>query len=98
MLRNLPNKLGGVVVMFSAILARASRPWLDAAKANTSRDGPLAKPFFWIFVVVCILLGWLGGKPPEGIYVIAGRILTFSHLAHFLIVLPVLSRIQAPPP
>jgi ubiquinol-cytochrome c reductase cytochrome b/c1 subunit len=48
--------------------------------------------------VVCVLLGWLGGKPPEGIYVIAGRILTFCYFAYFLIVLPLLSRIERPRP
>ena len=41
--------------------------------------------------MVCILLGYLGAQPPEGIYVIAGRILTFCYFAYFLIVLPLLS-------
>jgi len=41
-----------------------------------------------------LLLGWLGGKPPEGVYVIAGRILTFCYFAYFLILLPLLSRID----
>jgi ubiquinol-cytochrome c reductase cytochrome b/c1 subunit len=98
MLRSIPNKLGGVVVMFSAILVLAFLPWLDTARTKSSRYRPLAKQFFWIFVVVCILLGWLGGKPPEGIYVIAGRILTFCYFAYFIIVLPLLSRIERPRP
>ena len=43
---------------------------------------------------------WAGSarKPPEGIYVIAGRILTFCYFAYFLIVLPLLSRIEKPRP
>jgi ubiquinol-cytochrome c reductase cytochrome b/c1 subunit len=98
MLRSIPNKLGGVVVMFSAILILAFLPWLDSARTKSSRYRPLAKQFFWIFVAVCILLGWLGGKPPEGIYVIAGRILTFCYFAYFLIVLPILARIEKPRP
>jgi ubiquinol-cytochrome c reductase cytochrome b/c1 subunit len=51
-----------------------------------------------MFVVVCVLLGYLGAQPPEGIYVIAGRILTFCYFAYFLIVLPLLSRIETPRP
>jgi ubiquinol-cytochrome c reductase cytochrome b/c1 subunit len=98
MLRSIPNKLGGVVVMFGAILILAFLPWLDTARTKSSRYRPLAKQFFWIFVAVCILLGWLGGKPPEGIYVIVGRILTFAYFAYFLIVLPILSRIEKPRP
>src|SRR3954464_3133130 len=97
-LRSIPNKLAGVVAMFSAILVLAFLPWLDTARTKSSRYRPLAKQFFWIFVVVCVLLGWLGGKPPEGVYVIAGRVLTFCYFAYFLILLPVLSRIERPRP
>jgi len=95
-LRSIPSKLGGVIAMFSAILVLAFLPWLDSAKTRSLRYRPLARQFFWIFVVVCLLLGWLGGKPAEGIYVTVGRILTFCYFAYFLIVLPVLSRIETP--
>ena len=44
------------------------------------------------------MLGYLGSQPPEGIYVIAGRILTVCYLAYFLIVLPLLARIETPRP
>ncbi|TMK09942.1 MAG: cytochrome C, partial [Alphaproteobacteria bacterium] len=129
MLRSIPNKLAGVVVMFSSILILVFLPWLDtaktksskyrplakqffwifvvvgvllgylgAAKTKSSKYRPLAKQFFWIFVVVGVLLGYLGAQPPEGIYVIAGRILTFCYFAYFLIVLPLLSRIEKPRP
>ncbi|MBN9042312.1 MAG: cytochrome C [Rhizobiales bacterium 62-47] len=95
-LRSIPSKLGGVVAMFGAIVVLAFLPWLDSAKTRSSRYRPLAKQFFWIFVVVCVLLGWLGGKPAEGVYVVIGRILTFCYFAYFLIVLPILSRIETP--
>ena len=95
-LRSIPNKLAGVIAMFSAIIVLAFLPWLDSAKTRSSKYRPLAKQFFWIFVVVCILLGYLGAQPPEGIYVIAGRILTFCYFAYFLVLLPLLSRIEKP--
>jgi ubiquinol-cytochrome c reductase cytochrome b/c1 subunit len=84
--------------MFSAIIVLAFLPWLDTAKTRSSKYRPLAKQFFWIFVVVCVLLGYLGAQPPEGIYVIAGRILTVCYFAYFLILLPLLSRIETPRP
>ncbi len=98
MLRSIPNKLAGVLVMFSSILILVFLPWLDAAKTRSCKYRPLAKQFFWIFVIVCILLGYLGSQPPEGIYVIAGRILTACYFAYFLIVLPLLSVIETPRP
>jgi ubiquinol-cytochrome c reductase cytochrome b/c1 subunit len=97
-LRSIPNKLAGVIAMFSAILVLLFLPWLDTAKTRSSRYRPLAKQFFWIFVVVCVLLGYLGAQPPEGIYVIAGRILTVCYFAYFLILLPLLSQIEKPRP
>src|SRR5262245_47635347 len=97
-LRSIPNKLAGVVAMFGAIVILAFLPWLDTARTRSSKYRPLAKQFFWIFVVVCILLGYLGSQPPEGIYVIAGRILTVMYFAYFLILLPLLSRIETPRP
>ena len=97
-LRSIPNKLAGVVAMFGAIVILAFLPWLDSAKTRSSKYRPLAKQFFWMFVVVCIGLGYLGAQPPEGIYVIVGRILTFCYFAYFLILLPLLSRIEKPRP
>ena len=97
-LRSIPNKLAGVVAMFGAIIILAFLPWLDSARTRSSKYRPLAKQFFWMFVVVCIGLGYLGAQPPEGIYVIVGRILTFCYFAYFLILLPLLSRIEKPRP
>jgi ubiquinol-cytochrome c reductase cytochrome b/c1 subunit len=95
-LRAIPNKLGGVVAMFGAILVLAFLPWLDTARTRSARYRPLFKQFFWIFAAVCLVLGWLGSKPAEGAYVIIARILTIYYFAHFFIILPLLSRIETP--
>jgi ubiquinol-cytochrome c reductase cytochrome b/c1 subunit len=93
-LRSIPNKLAGVVAMFGAIIVLLFLPWLDSCKVRSSRYRPLAKRFFWGFVVVCIMLGWLGGKPAEGIYTALARVFTAAYFAYFLIVLPLLSRME----
>jgi ubiquinol-cytochrome c reductase cytochrome b/c1 subunit len=97
-LRSIPNKLAGVIAMFSSILVLAFLPWLDTSKVRSTKYRPLAKQFFWIFVVVAVLLGYLGAQPPEGIYVIAGRILTVCYFAYFLVVLPLLGKIERTKP
>src|SRR5918998_832062 len=97
-LRAVPSKLGGVVAMFGAIVVLALVPWLDTSKVRSAAYRPLYKQFFWVFVVVCFLLGWLGAKPAEGIYVIAARIATAYYFAHFLIVLPLLGLFEKPLP
>ncbi|HEY7687396.1 MAG TPA: cytochrome b, partial [Dongiaceae bacterium] len=52
----------------------------------------------WAFVLTCIALGHLGSQPPEGIYVIAARILTAYYFIHFLIIMPLLGLIETPKP
>ncbi len=95
-LRAIPSKLGGVVAMFASILVLVFVPWLDTSKVRSARYRPMYKQFFWILVICCIGLGYLGAKPAEGVYVIAARILTFYYFLHFLVILPLLGYLEKP--
>ncbi len=97
-LRAVPNKLLGVVALFASIGILVFLPWLDSSKVRSARYRPLFRQFFWIFVAVCLGLGYLGAKPAEGGYVIASQILTVYYFAHFLIILPLLSRFETTKP
>ena len=97
-LRAVPDKLGGVLAMFGAILVLFVIPWLDSSKVRSCRYRPIYKKFFWLFGFNAVLLGWLGAMPAEGIYVILSRICTLYYFAHFLVVMPVVSRIEKPKP
>jgi ubiquinol-cytochrome c reductase cytochrome b/c1 subunit len=80
----------GVVALFGSILILAFLPWLDTSRVKSGRYRPLFKQFFWLWVIVCIGLGWLGSKPPEGIYVIMSRLFTLYYFAFFIVILPLL--------
>jgi ubiquinol-cytochrome c reductase cytochrome b/c1 subunit len=95
-LRSIPSKLGGVTAMFSAILVFAFLPWLDRSPVKSAVYRPLYRIFFWLFVATAIGLGYVGANPPEGNFVVAGRILTISYFAFFLVVLPLLPFIEKP--
>jgi ubiquinol-cytochrome c reductase cytochrome b/c1 subunit len=95
-LRAIPNKLLGVIAMFSSILVLAFLPWLDTSKVRSANYRPLYRIFFWIFVAVCLGLGWLGSKPAEGRYVDIARILTAYYFIHFIVILPLLGLIEVP--
>jgi quinol-cytochrome oxidoreductase complex cytochrome b subunit len=43
-----------------------------------------------LWVIGFVLLGWLGSKPPEGLYVILARILTIYYFCYFIVILPLL--------
>ena len=97
-LRAIPSKLGGVIAMFAAIAVLFFLPWLDTSKVRSATYRPLYKQFFWVLVVVCIGLGWLGAKPAEGMYVIMSRVLTAWYFLHFLVILPLLGLFETPKP
>ena len=97
-LRAIPNKLGGVVAMFGSILILFVLPWLDTSRVRSGTYRPIFKQFFWVFVIVCVGLGYLGSKPPEGAYVIWARILTAYYFIHFLVILPLLGLLESPKP
>ncbi|MCZ7657941.1 MAG: cytochrome b N-terminal domain-containing protein [Xanthobacteraceae bacterium] len=97
-LRAIPSKLGGVIALGASIVILAFLPWLDTSRVRSAAYRPLYRQFFWIFVLVCIGLGWLGAKPAEGGYVIAARFLTAWYFLHFLVILPILGLIEKPKP
>jgi ubiquinol-cytochrome c reductase cytochrome b subunit len=91
MLRAIPNKLWGVIILLAAIVVLAFIPWLDRSPVKSAKYRPSYRFFFWIFIAICIGLGYLGSQEPtEGLALIA-RILTFGYFAFFLIIMPILS-------
>ena len=84
-LRSVPDKLGGVVVMFAAVFILMFLPWLDTSKVRSAVFRPLYKVFFWILVIDVIVLGYIGANPPEGMYLIIGRIATIYYFVHFFV-------------
>ena len=93
-LRAIPDKLGGVIAMFSAIFVLFLLPWLDTSKVRSATFRPIYKILFWIFLINAIVLGWVGSKPAEGIYIIISRIATLYYFLHFLILLPLLGKFE----
>ena len=97
-LRAVPDKLGGVLLMFSAILVLFVLPWLDRSPVRSARFRPVFRIFFWLLFIDCIALGYLGGMPAEGIYVVLSRVATAWYFLHFLAILPLLSVFETTKP
>ncbi|MEO1041970.1 MAG: cytochrome b N-terminal domain-containing protein [Pseudomonadota bacterium] len=94
----IPAKLGGVLAMFGAIAVLFVLPWLDRSKVKSMRYRPIAKQFFFLFVLVTFFLGWLGAQPAEQPYIFFAQIATLYYFAYFLVILPVLSVTETPLP
>ena len=97
-LRAVPDKLGGVIAMFGAIVVLFLVPWLDTSKVRSSRFRPIYKQFFWILVADCFVLGWVGANAPEGYFILLGRVSTAYYFLHFLVILPIVGMIEKPLP
>jgi ubiquinol-cytochrome c reductase cytochrome b subunit len=97
-LRAVPDKLGGVVLMFGSIFVLFVLPWLDTSPVRSMKFRPLARPFFWVFFAACLLLGYCGAMPPEGIWVVLSRVGTAYYFLYFLVILPVLGKLERPLP
>ena len=93
-LRAIPNKLLGVVALFSSILIVAALPWLDTSKVKSAVYRPLFRKFYWGFVAVCVGLGYLGAQPAEGGFLWASRTFSAYYFFHFLVLLPLLGKIE----
>lgn len=97
-LRSVPDKLGGVILMFGAILVLFVLPWLDRHPVRSGRYRPIFKILYVVLLTACLTLGWVGSQQPEGWPLWIGRIATFYYFFHFLVLLPLLSRIEKPLP
>ncbi|MET3924438.1 cytochrome b N-terminal domain-containing protein [Devosia sp. 2618] len=92
------SKLGGVIFFGGSIVILFFLPWLDRSKVRSGTFRPMFKWFYWLFVINFIALTYLGAAPAEGIYVVLSKIATAYYFLHFLVVLPVLGRIEKPKP
>jgi quinol-cytochrome oxidoreductase complex cytochrome b subunit len=97
-LRSVPNKLLGVIMAFGSIFLLFIVPWLDSSPVRSARFRPVYKWVFWLLVIDVIALGWVGANPPEGLVVMVGQLATLYYFVHFLILFPVIGRLERPKP
>jgi ubiquinol-cytochrome c reductase cytochrome b subunit len=97
-LRSVPNKLLGVCMMFASILVMFVLPWLDTSRVRSARFRPIYRQIIWVWVAAVICLGVCGAHKPEGIWVILSRVCTLYYFLHYLVILPILGKLERPLP
>jgi ubiquinol-cytochrome c reductase cytochrome b subunit len=97
-LRSVPSKLGGVLMMFGSIGLLFIVPWLDTSPVRSCKFRPIYRWFLGLLVIACIVLGMVGAHRPEGIWVLLGRLGTIYYFLHFLVIMPVLGKLERPLP
>jgi ubiquinol-cytochrome c reductase cytochrome b subunit len=97
-LRAVPDKLGGVIAMFGAIAVLFILPWLDTSRVRSCTFRPIYKWFMMLLVIDVVVLGFCGANPPQGFWVVLSQVATIYYFFHFLVLLPILGKIERPLP
>ena len=84
-LRSIPDKLGGVIAMISAILVLYTLPTCNYSSYRSSLFRPIYRFFFWFLFFDFIFLGWIGQQPVKEIYVLLGQLGTLYYFIFFMI-------------
>jgi ubiquinol-cytochrome c reductase cytochrome b subunit len=87
-LRSIPDKLLGVIGFVGSIVVLFFLPYLDTSKVRSAKYRPVFRQFFFIFLADLVVLGFVGANPPEGAWLVVGRLASVYYFAHFLVVLP----------
>lgn len=93
-LRSIPDKLGGVVSMFGAILALLLLPIHGESPIRSTAFRPVYRFFFWLFILDVLLLGWVGANPVATPYLELGQICSSFYFFYLIFLIPLLAKIE----
>jgi len=93
-LRSIPDKLGGVVAMVSAILILLLLPIINTSEIRSSKFRPVFSVAYWFLVSDFLLLGWIGQKPVESPYIEIGMAATAFYFFFLLLLVPFIGLLE----
>lgn len=93
-LRSVPSKGGGVILLLAAILILLALPFYSTSKIRSTAFRSIYKIFFWFFFADCLILGWIGGKSIETPFYEIGQFATFFYFFYLLILIPFITYIE----
>lgn len=93
-LRSIPNKLLGVIAMFTALVILLAMPFSDLSKLRGAQFKPLSKILFFIFAANFLVLMALGAKHVETPFIEFGQISTALYFSYFIVLLPLVTLVE----
>jgi hypothetical protein len=93
-LRSIPDKLGGVLAMGLSLIILLLLPVINMPNKRSLLYSPLYKISYWFFLIIFIILGWIGQKAVETPFIEIGQVATLFYFFYFLVFLPIYSIIE----
>ncbi len=92
-------KLGGVISMFGSIGLLLILPWLDTHPIRSARYRPKFRFFLIVFLVVFVMLGYIGSQPADATLfgaplTLLGILSTTYYYGFFLVIIPWLNNTE----
>jgi len=84
-LRAIPNKLGGVICLGLSLAILLILPYTSLTKITRNTNIYPNQLIFWSYLVLVLLLTWIGARPVEDPYILLGQILSTLYFSYFLI-------------
>jgi quinol-cytochrome oxidoreductase complex cytochrome b subunit len=80
--------------MGAAILVLLLIPFINTSYIRNTTYRPIFKFFFWLFVADYSVLTWIGQMPVRETFIFTGQIATFYYFVFFLVLIPVIGKIE----
>ena len=84
-LRAIPNKLGGVIALVLSIVVLIVLPFTHTSYSRSHLYKINYQILYWLFIVLFVLLTWIGSKPVEPPYISLSQLFTFLYFLYFSI-------------
>lgn len=94
-LRSIPNKTIGVLMLLFSILSLLFLPFLHKGLFHTSTFRPFSRYFIYSFFINFFLLTFIGESPVSEPFISLGQIFVFYHFFFLLFILPFLSFLES---
>lgn len=93
-LRSIPDKLLGVIALFSSLIVLFALPHVHTCKIRSLQFRPIGKIMFWFLVADFLLLTYIGQCPVEEPWYTLGQICTVFYFCYFLILTPLIGLLE----
>lgn len=93
-LRSVPDKLIGILLLIIAILSLILISFIHLIKIRSNLFKPYSKYLFWFFIINCLILSWLGGEIISTPFIQIGQFSTFFYFFYLIILAPLILKIE----